>query len=65
MSLLDLPNEVLSQCCSTKDARALRLTCERLAFLSAQQVFANIHLRPTALSAKKALSILEISIYRP
>lgn len=59
MSLLDLPNEILSQCCSTQDAKALRLTCKRLALFSAQQVFANIHLRPTALSAKKALSILE------
>lgn len=59
MHLFDLPEELLSQCCSTTDVKSLRLTCKRFSLLFAPQLFRNIQLLPTPGSAKKALSVLK------
>jgi hypothetical protein len=62
MHLLDLPDELLLLCCEQTDmlaARALRLSCKRLAPLVTKRLFSHVHLLPTTDSANKARSILE------
>jgi hypothetical protein len=62
MPLLDLPDELLLLCCEQTDmlaARALRLSCKRLAPLFTKRLFSHFHLLPTTDSANKARSILE------
>lgn len=64
MSLIDLPDELLTRCCATRDFRwedtkRLRLTCKRFALLFTPKLFSKVRLLPTAKSAEKAQSILQ------
>lgn len=62
MHILDLPDELLVQCCERLDMfamRALRLTCKRMKPLASNYLFSHVNLLPTTDSANKARAILE------
>ncbi|KAM0724165.1 hypothetical protein Q7P37_000047 [Cladosporium fusiforme] len=58
MPLLDLPDELLSSCCSTVDSKTIRLVCKRFALFFAQRLFSHLRLLPTPESARKAQFVL-------